>query len=147
MVREITDFGEKDRRTLMNSGMHMLTISEPASGEYTSNPFICPFGTEGYCDGIKDRYIAGRCEVLNPGDLLNCDLYRNFISNPDLYLLEKPKVDPTADTVSIRHDDVIKMSRKPSRECDIPLEEQANEGKIDISRCSHLVKRAYNWRV
>ena len=147
MVRKLTDLAEKDRRILMNSGMHVLMISEYVPGEYTSSPFVCPFGNEGYCEGIKDEDITGRCEVINPADLLNCELYKNFINNPDFYVQEKPKVDTNADTVSIRHDDVIKMSRRPSRECEIPLEEQANEGKVDISRCPGLVRRTYNGRV
>jgi len=140
MVRELAEFEIEDRKSLMNSGMQVLNSSDYIPGEYTSSPFVCPFGAEGYCNGIKDEDRTGRCEVLNPVHLLNCDNYRDFLKNPDFYVIEKPIANPLSDTVSISHDEVIRMSKRPSREGEIPLEEQANEGMIDISRCSHLVQ-------
>ena len=128
----LRELEETERRNLRGSGMHLLKDFSSLPEGYASNPFLCPFGMEGYCEGIKDPDYKGRCKVDDPKDLLKCSLYNDFIANPDLYIREKPKIDTNADTASIRHDDVIKMSRRQnnfSRRIDASLHDRIADGE------------------
>jgi len=92
---------------LESKGFHELRDDEEIPGNYAGSPFICPFGLEGLCEGIRDPDYKERCEVQNPIDLLKCQLYNQFINDPDSYLKNKPVLQSEKDTVVMSGDDVV----------------------------------------
>ncbi len=100
---------DRNSRILKKLGLH--EINTPRGG-YEENPFTCPFGIEGYCEGYMDAEHTERCEVSHPAKLLNCDLYVDFVTKPEVFLypLQVPRVDPNADTVIMHGDEVVKNS-------------------------------------
>jgi len=100
MILEKKDFDAKEF-----DGFHEVSDEELIPGIYIENPFICPFGIEGYCEGFKDAEYSKRCEVSQPIKLLDCKIYNHFIDLSRNY--PQQRNESIHDTVIMSAEDVV----------------------------------------
>ena len=136
----------------LREGFHEVSDEERVRSEFVENVTRCPYGIDGSCEGFKDAEYKERCEVKHPRYLLDCELYRQFVSDPEMFR-GKIKVKDVStqegnyfqqrdeslhDTVVMSSDEVVRDIKD-----DASLQDRVDEGEDVSEDINHEGRLAY----